>query len=339
MISVTIALTVALLQTPDKVFFRDNKLGLQFEHPKVWKVRRDKFSAVFEIPMAAGQTAMVQIYHANYKGTLDDWQLIQLEINKSMQRTVERQWQEEYLGVPMVLTKIQYNDAGRGKVGIVGLLYTSYADKMHFRLTTPAEVAEQAEASWREVMLTLRTLSGELPNVENPNLPSVKPEPEKTTTVWEPKNGNGKAERGPLVVESQQGETKFKFFLPNDWSIKDQSLGVNGLSGSLKIAATVGLPEEAGQRLVDLAKGQLPEFESVQLREDPKSQAVSSGAIVGKVFRVGKSKGQTAVLGSIVGYCEGVFWELQYRATDANSWARDRQKLEELFRLLYVERA
>lgn len=339
MLTATIALMTAYVQTPAMAVYRDAKLGLQFEYPKTWKVRRDKFSAVFELPMASGQVASVQIFNAQYKGTVDDWQLIQVEINRSMKRVVERQWQEEILGVPMVLTKLSYDEAGRGKIGIIGLLYTAYADKMNFRLTSPAEVAEQAETDWRNAMLTLRTISGELPNVENPNLPSVKPEPEKTSTVWTPGGKPAKLERGSEIVEFETDSVKYKLNLPKDWVLDKGRLTGHTLQGTLEVTAAVGLPEEAGQKLVDSAKLALAEFESVALREDPKSEIAKSGAVVGKVFRTGKSKSGALVLGSVVGYCEGVYWLLSYRATDAKAYAKDRDALEDLFRLLYVEKS
>jgi len=338
MLVATIVLFTAFFQTPDKVVYKEMRLGLQFEHPKTWKVRRDKFSAVFEMPMNGGQKATVQLYNAQYKGTLDDWQLIQVEINKSMKRNVDRQWQEEFLGVPMALTKISFTDAGRGQTVITGLLYTSYADKMNFRLSSPAEVGEQAEAGWRDAMLTLRTVSGELPGVENPKLPSVKPELEKESTVWKPKETNKKLERGSVVAEIVCESTKYRLNIPTGWSIEDSKMMNKGLTGQVEILASVGIPEDAGERLVNSAKATLQEFESVSLREDPRSEVVKSGASVGRIFRLGKSKTGSLVLGSVVGYCEGVYWLLTYRATDSKTYAHDRQLLDELFRLLYAEK-
>jgi hypothetical protein len=40
-----------------------------------------------------------------------------------------------------------------------------------------------------------------------------------------------------------------------------------------------------------------------------------------------------------VGYCEGIYWSIGYRTKDLKAYERDRSALNELYRLLYVERA
>lgn len=337
---ITALLFVSLLsQAADQVVYRDTKLGLQFEHPKSWKIRRDRLSAILEIPISQGQTASVQLFNAKYKGTIDDWQLVQTEINRSMKRTVERQWQEDLLGVPLLLTKISYLEASRPTVALVGLLYSSFEEKMHFRLTSSAEVSEQAESQWREALLTLRTITGELPSVENPNLPSIKPTPEKPTTVLKPSEAKNTPERGTEPFALANGTTNFRLLLAKGWSVQDGKLLHPALKGELTVEAFLGLPEDAGEKLLNSAKATLPDFESVSLREDPKPEVARSGGIVGRVFRVGSSKGAPVVRGSIVGYCEGVYWVASYRSSDASTYRRDRALMDDLFRVMYAEKA
>lgn len=337
---ITALLFVSLIaQATDKVVYRDSKLGLQFEYPKSWKVRRDRYSAVFEIPVGTAQMATVQLFNAKFKGTVDDWQLVQAEINRSMKRTVDRQWQEDLLGVPLLMTKISYMEGNRPTFAMVGLLYSSYEEKMHFRLSSSAETAEAAESQWRDALLTLRTITGELPGVENPNLPSVKPEPEKPTTVLKPKEVKKAFVRGTEPATLSSDGTNFRLLLGRGWSLSDGKLTHPNLKGEILVQAKIGLPEEAGNALLAGAKETLGDFESVRLREDPKPMEAPSGGLIGRVFRTGTGKGTTIVRGTVVGYCEGVYWVAQYRTSDTDAYRRDRTLMDDLFKVLYAEKA
>lgn len=336
---IPLLLALTFTQAQDKAVFKDSHLGLQFEHPKTWKVRKDKFSAVLEFAVEGGEVATIQLFSAKYKDTADMYQMIQAEINRSMKRKIDRQWQEEFLGVPMLLTKISFEDKGRAMSILTGLLYTAYEEKLNFRLTVAAEGAEKAESAWHDVLLTLRTISGDLPNPEDPNKPAVKPEPPKTTNVWKSTDKVQKPERGPVMADFVAGETKFKLYLPKGWSLEGTTLKRQGLSGTLEMTAAIGLPEEAGTKLVDSARDALAEFDTVTIREDPKPLQSKSGAIVGRVFRNGMAKSHALVAGTAIGSCEAVYWMVTYRAMDANSYKKDKELLNELYDYFFVERA
>ncbi|MBS1721424.1 MAG: hypothetical protein JSS66_00290 [Armatimonadetes bacterium] len=338
MLLTALVLHATLQQTQDKSVFRDPKLGLQFEYPKQWKMRKERTYGLFEIPLKDGKTASVQVFNAKFKGQADEWQLIQAEINRSMKRTVDRQWKEEYLGVPMLLTQVSYNDGDVATIAQVGLLYTSFEEKMHYRLTSPSSDTEEATEAWKDALLSLRTISGDLPAAEDPNKPSVKPEKPKTTSIWKAESKPAKIERGAITLDYAQADTKFKVYLPKDWSLVDGKLAHKGMAGTLTFSATVGLPEDAGSRLLNDAKGSLDRFTSIRVREDPKPLLAKSGAIVGRVFREGAGKSGALVAGNVVGYCEGVFWSVSYECDDPKAFQKDKLVLTELWQLLYAER-
>ena len=52
---------------------------------------------------------------------------------------------------------------------LVGLLYVAREQKMTFRLTSSIGAADDAEKSWRNALITLRTVSGNLPIPEADN--------------------------------------------------------------------------------------------------------------------------------------------------------------------------
>lgn len=335
----TLLLALTLTPGSDNVVYRDTRLGLQFEYPKTWKVRKEKQYAIFEIPLEGGLKASVQLFSAKFKDSADNWQLIQVEINKSLRRSVERQWQEEILGVPMLLTKIAYEDKGQSTVSIIGLLYTDFEQKMNFRLTAPANGADQAESSWWNAMLTLRTTTGDLPNQEDPNKPSVKPTEPPPTKVWTATSKPKKPERGPVAANLPVGQTTFVLHLPKGWTLDGDTLKHGGFSGTVHVTAVVGLADEAASVLSQSALDALSGFDRVILREDKTPHGAASGANVASVFRVGTSKGADRIMGDAVGVCEGVYWHLSYLGTDAKAYARDRALLSDLYEFLYAEKA
>lgn len=332
-------LALVAVQAQDNAVYKDGHLGLQFEHPKSWKVRRDKVSAVFEFTVDGGQKATLQLFSAKYKDTADMYQMIQAEINRSMKRKVERQWQEEFLGVPMLLTKISYDEGGHPMSAVTGLLYTAYEDKMNFRLSVPAEASEKAEAQWHDVLLTLRTTSGDLPTTEDPTRPAVKPEPPKSTNIWTPPNKTVKIERGEIPVTFTTGDKSYKLSLPKGWSIDGSQLKHDGLHGSMTVTVEMGVPEDAANKLMESATSALSEFDVVSLREDPKPLLARSGAVVGKVVRSGTAKGQTLTLGQIVGSCEGVYWLVTYRSAEPGAYKKDKDAINSFCSLFFAERA
>ena len=60
---------------------------------------------------------------------------------------------------------------------------------------------------------------------------------------------------------------------------------------------------------------------------------------MGRIFRIGTGNEGPLVVGSAVGYCEGIYWSIGYRTTDVKAYERDKAALTELYRLLYAERA
>src|SRR5690242_18114511 len=119
-----VALLAVSVVAQDKAVFRDDHLGLQFEHPKTWKVRKERNGSVFSIPLDGGTEATLQLFPAKFNDKADQWQLIQVDINRSLKRTVDKQWQEEYLTVPMLLTRSHYEVNGQTVSALVGLLYS-----------------------------------------------------------------------------------------------------------------------------------------------------------------------------------------------------------------------
>ncbi|MBS1715903.1 MAG: hypothetical protein JST30_16365 [Armatimonadetes bacterium] len=339
--AITSLLLATLLAAPqDKATFRDPKFGLQFEYPKTWKARSGRGVTTIEIPFEEKKTATVQLFGGKFKDTAEQWQLIQSEVNRAMGRPVERQWQEEFLGVPMLLTKVRYTTKKVDTVAITGLLYTAFEMKMNFRLEAPAEVAESAENQWHDVLLSLRTITGELPNPEDPNRPVEKPVPEKPTTVWKPEVSDKPPVRGKQIRSvTDSAGVAYKVYVPEGWALDGSKLVDKSVKGEVTFEIKMGVAQDASSALFEGARADLDQFKSVDLREDPAPGPVGSGALVGKVFRSGRTDGGFLAVGRVVGVCEGVYWTVRYRGTSQQDYRKDRSALDALVRLLYAERA
>ncbi|MCC6402479.1 MAG: hypothetical protein IT207_00545 [Fimbriimonadaceae bacterium] len=330
--------TLLLQDAPQTTTFRDKALGLSFEHPKAWRVSKERLFTLIEIPLADGKLAHVELFSATYRDTAEKWQSLQDEVNKAMGRTVERQWEEEILGVPMLLTKLAYKEGERETVTFVGLLYSATPEKMQFRLNTPADQAETAQQAWWSALLTLRTNSGLLPSGEDPSKPltELQPEPEKPTIVLRKPD--------PVVTELRPGaRVPFKGLvvqLLDGWTLaEDGTLRSDGTSGLFSIELFEGDGNIAGPKLEETAASALTEFKKVSLRRDERARTARSGATVASIWRAGEGDQGPLVVGHFAGVCGQRFWMLRYRGAGTAAWNSDRAKVEVLVESLYVEAA
>lgn len=323
--------------------------ALSFTHPASWTVEKDRFRTRILLPLADNTTGVAEIFESNFRQDADNWQNTQVSINNAMFREVERQWTEEILGVPLLMTRIAYTENREAKKTLVGLLFTATDQKFHFRLTAPAAVYDQAENAWREAMLTLRTKSGELPMAEYAHRPPEEAEPK-------PEEPKPRAERPRRILtmtakplapgefrkaaEREVAEFEGKpaaLYLPRGWDLEGTSLMHKGFQGTLTVGAISGSPDDAAAWLAERARTSLPEFAAVDLREEPMPQVVRSGAILLSVQRKGRSSEGELTLLHAVGAFGDRTWTLEYRAKSQKDAKRDEARLRDLMNLLGVE--
>jgi hypothetical protein len=174
--------------------YTDSRLGLSFTHPTTWilekenapmkgkKTRKSKSddSVHFRIPLTgAVDDADLVVFRAQFSGSADTWQKIQVDTNADLKRTVDRQWDQEILGVPLLLTRISYTENGTPKTTLTGLLYNQADSKLLFRLTGPSSDFDKAQYQFTDAMQTLRTTNNALPSVNDPDHPAQKVVPDR----------------------------------------------------------------------------------------------------------------------------------------------------------------
>lgn len=335
MLATLLLTAIALPQDAELATFRDRGLGLSFQHPKAWTVKRERLYTNFSIPLSGGKAAQVQLFSAVFRDKSETWQTLQAEVSQAQGRTVERQWQEELLGVPMLLTRVAYTEGEQPFVAVIGLLYSATAEKMQFRLVAPGAEADTAQQAWWAAMLTLRTTTGGLPGEEDPTKPleDLQPGTPGPEVVLRRPSGNSEPVRegtptpfGGMVLE-----------VPAGWQLGEGGrLSLGSLRGTVSVEVAEGDGEAAGKALEAAVSAALGGFRQVDLRKDTIARPARTGALVASVWRRGSSAAGPLVSAQYAGLCGPRYWILRYSAPGMEAWQADKAALEALVQGLYV---
>lgn len=319
--------------------YTNKALGLAFDHPGSWSVattRKDE--ATFRL----SEGVVVELFPSTYRQEAASWQALQVQISKNLDRTVERQWEEEILGVPLLMTKIAYEVQGQPTKTLVGLLYTSSANKLLFRLTAPAVAFDEAEARWREALQTLRTTTGQLPTTDDPSRPvAPPPTPTAEPRPLAPKAAAPRVAIAPKSVAVQSGGVAVELRFPDGWTAEGAEGGFTlkhpSLAGSLRVAVNALLDSPTPDKaLASAAAESLREFDAVAKRIDSRPRDNRALAKVLEVRRTGTAAGAARTLVLATGLKSGHYWFATYRG-DGAAAERDRGLLGGLLDQLSVE--
>jgi len=355
-------------QDPAVQTFTDPALGLSFTHPTTWTrvaeptpvaqsggkkpiipnpfkkkpaaKKPEEGTVTFSIPGVNGAApSELTIVRASFSGAPEKWQQIQADANKNQRREVERQWQQEILGVPLLLTRIAYTKEGTATTALTGLLYNAAAYKLLFRLTGPAASFDAAQFEFTKAMETLRTTDDSLPKTQEPGKevapPAGPPTPESKHTLFgKPKNPPVVA---PVALAVSVGDKKMQLRVPLGWTLEK----VEGDSATLrnkdvKTPVTVKLylsatsanrPTEA---LMTAANTTFDEYKTIALREDTPGTANKAGNPMLAIWRKGEgANGPLETLDAVV-VAGDYFFLLTCRPTPGSEKTSERKTLQTL---------
>ncbi len=313
--------------------FESPEIGLSFRHPSNWKVEKTRAEVRFVIPLAGVDTqAALGIFAASFLGETQTWLDSQRQMNENLRHETLRQWTEEILGVPLLLTKSRYQTGGRVEIALSGLLYARSPRKLLFRLSAPESAFEEAEFLWRKAMETLRTLDEKLPQPEDPGRaaetnsakPASNPAKPPTITVL---GSTRKSEpvKAPIGVPLKTAGRSMMLRIPEGWTSEPVGeSGVNlkhaSLSGDVSVRVFSLLDSDpAARALMKASNESLKLFDKVSRREDVLPKANRAGAKAGYVWRTGENaQGQLAVCDA-AGESEGFYWLLRWTYRGAAS--------------------
>lgn len=329
--------------------YKNSIIGVQFNYPKTWIVSTNKKGeSRFIIPVPnSSQKAVLELYPVNFRSEKDVWQLSQAGIAKSQKRTVERQWEEEILGVPLLLTKVTAQDKGGPEVTLNGLMYTLSTAKLGYRLTATPDDFDRASFEWQQAMQSIRTEDGQMPKPEDP---SVELAPRTKDDLAHPTNRNvisstkaGPAVKSPVAQVGEAGGKKVEVHVPEGWqmtpieSYKSQ-LSNPGLSGKIDITLASSLDSDTpGIALLKASAASLPEFTTVVRRDENLPKLNRAGSTYAMVWRNGK--GANGELNTCEAFVQNgdSYVVLSFKSADAAHAASDRKLLEELVDRMSVE--
>jgi hypothetical protein len=229
---------------------------------------------------------------------------------------------------------------------LVGLLYTATSEKLNFRVTSSRFAAQEAEAAWRNVLMTLRTVSGELPVAEDPTRPNPNPTTNnsgsaKPVLVLKPGDGMEPVRTKNVAQISRLG-AQLNVFLPDGWKLdeKDDKITLTNpdVKSGVNLTLTSATKAELEAALRTAEKESFPRFNVVTLREGVSLKTMKSGSPVSDALRVGQTKeGAYLVVWHILGNAESVVWRADYECGSEAQFKKERKAIERLRDLLVVE--
>lgn len=330
--------------------FEDRETGFAFSYPANWEWRKERLFSIFSIPLEGGAKAQVQVINVKFRQQPDAWQTAQSDVARTMSRTIDRQWDEVILGVPLLLTQLSYKEGEAAMNSMVGLLYSRTEAKLSFRLTSPASGYAQAESAWRGALNSLKTISGSLPSSEDPTKP---PQGGSTSTGSDagaraaqilpdkprpPKLPKG-LKREPMEALGQ----KMQVLIPKAWSLTKKESGY--VLTRSDWSGEVGFDFGAGA-LLDMRKAVIASsntagafLSEVLHRTETGPTLNAAGASVFFIERRGKgvvSEGVTFE-GSVIttgGHSGLYYWVTSFRAPSGRELKKGTDHLKELHRSL-----
>ncbi len=344
-------LLIGLQQAASTVEYKNPELNLAFSHPKSWEFKTDKKGVTkVTIPTGTpGSTASMEIYSVAFNGEGDAWQNVQKEFLKQMKRDVVRQWQEEILGVPMLMTRGGYEEKGNQMAMLTGLMYSRTPRKMLFRLIAPAAAYDAIEFDLRSSLQSLHTINGALPLPEDPNrkiTPEdtvVKPvEAPPKVTVIERSKPKDKLVKGSQSLDFQAGGKPVKLQFGPGWTAERDAAGGYdfhnpAVAGSIHIIVNSTLDSDHPEVAMFKASGlALNDFEKVTKRDETNPAANKAGAFVSTIWRVGTSSKGAITSCEAAGMLGDFYWLATYKL-DGTLPEAGHKAVELLFSSMSVE--
>ena len=350
-----IALTLAAIMFPSPMqatkTYQNKELNLAFNYPSTWSFVNSKIETKFNIPIqGSGKSATLEIFAVKFGADIALFQKSQEVINKQLKREVAKQWQEEILGAPLLLTLVNFDLGDEKLTSMVGLIYSRTAKKLNFRLTAPTTLFPTAEQSFRDVLPSLRTTNGDLPGAEDPS----KPPPNPKIKVEQPIKGpvkriedpNTKLKppvKAPVAITVTVGDKPYKLFVPAGWSGTVDAGGAvilkrPELDHSISVEAKVATGEDSPAKALYKASSiSLEKFTKVTLRQEPQARRNQGGAMVVWILRQGTATNGELISWDAAGAIDNAYWLFSISTDSVSKFSQDRKWLEQLIEEMSFE--
>ncbi|MBL8048003.1 MAG: hypothetical protein JNJ45_04910 [Chthonomonas sp.] len=356
---VALALSGVAAVAQTQMVYTSPAQGLSFTYPQKWKFSLKRTYSEFTFPVLNGASqAKLQILDAGFRGASDVWQTMQADVVKTQKRVLVKQWDEVYLGAPMLYTLSEHDDKGFTISTLSGLLYSRTTTKFQIRLEVPKPGYDEAETLVRAVLLTMRTSTGGdyLPEDPTQQLPTTKPSKEKPFVAEEvrvapsappvqftfkPDGAPTKPVTGEQAAPTLLAGSTANVLFAKGWTAKagDEAVLLTHpqLTGTVKIAlhSVVTSPTPA-RMLAEMMAADLKSFDSVANRADAPAKFNAAGYSVWRSSRTGKMKSVDTTAFLAVGAKDDRYWVLSYTGASESS-KKSLALIEQLIRTLALE--
>ncbi len=326
-------------QKPDSTnaTFRNADIGLTFDYPKSWKIaeKKTKKNSWWEFEIASKNgTAHIEVFGLYFRAEKEIFQISQSHAVKQMNAELVRQWDEEILGAPLLLTQSKKDK----NQTLVGLVYSFTASKLLFRITAPEAAFEDTLYEWRQALQSLRTLDGQILRPEDPTkllpgeTPFLGPSTVRIGGVPNRFADTVKNEVGPTVQIPAKVESRpIILSVPEGWEGKANEAGnVVELSnakfpGKIEVRLYTMLAGEPPARaLLTQSLATLNQFDAVSKRTEPAPSKNKAGAMYSFIWREGTTKeGKTLTALDSAGQVDQYYWLLGFQSEKLDKEARE----------------
>lgn len=288
---------------PDFAVYRDSAINLEFRHPRTWVVlkqdsnkRRNDGETNFRITLNGGGEATLVVLRNRFGGSIEEWQEFLAKAAKSQKREIVRQWQQELMGSPMLLTRIKYDRQDVPMTELAGLFFNGSSTKLQFRLTSTAADSDKAEFEITQALETLKIADEKAKATGTPTAPGAPtaPEPDQVLDLTKPTRPK---EYAPLAQELTISNRKIGFRYPKPWTVTVLTGGTLQirhpdlpavLSGSFY---WMGDSDPSGRVLMRESAKTLAKFKSVTQRIDVPVAMNLAGCSKAIIWRTGTAEG------------------------------------------------
>lgn len=315
--------------------FKDPATDLIFDYPQSWGMKTDKYATTFTFTVK-NQSVLVRLLRTDQRYPAGHWQSSVKMVEETNKNEVLKQWEEELLGVPLLLTRYREQKGAVRSIVLVGLLYARTAEKMSFRLISPEPVADEAEAVWRNVLMSTRTVSGKLPEKEDitATIPvtteEVKPEtrPTKSFTLTAKSKADQKFFKGPvrITLDDQAG---IYGYLPEGWKFENGTAKSDSAPFNLVLSSGVNDVDSAKKVWLVKCGQKMSELDSVGKRTEPPMKVSEAGFELRYMIRSGTKDGIEKAQVVVLGWSAGLYFIAEFDGS-AEDWAKNRGAIEKV---------
>lgn len=340
-----LALIAIAAQDQSLVDFKQTQTHFIFSYPKTWKQSKTRYSTIFEFPVNdKGDKGTVEVMSLANSNDKDEWQIGQANAVKAERRELVRQWQEEILEVPLMMTRSKLMRGEQELTRDTGMLYSDSAIKFVFHLVAPTPDFDSANYMWHQVLQTLRHEAG---TKQKPFDPNGKPKlgDGGKMMVWgaPAKEPPKKPVIGEMSVAATAAGKNFALRYPKGWTVTKADDKFEFKHPDVAGPVTVAIQSQVdsapvARALLSVSSDSLERYATVTSRLEAPIDYTRAGMTSTFIWRIGTTASGPLTTLEGAGSLGNEYWLLTYSAATAKP-GRSIDRIRDLMQILRIEAA